>query len=280
MKTKITIAITLICIIQSCAKDNTNLLFNIFFKGTLEESVKSSSYLSSGVQSLLYTFSSNSSDNLTPGIRLFSDGFMGLFASDLVILQRGVYNFYSISLNETCHPTINFDNNNYAIPENGKDYIWACKQGEYLEGKHYIEFSFKHIASKVQLIVEAPCSYSNVSLNYIKYTLSNCSSSSLNLKTGEITAATAVLPLDYLSGTGNNRTFITIPCSAQKQVEVSINATIEGIAANNLIYSSYIDTPFEPGIFYTINFSIQDLINSSISLSFNEWNYNSNIIIY
>lgn len=255
---------------------------NILFKGSLQESVKSNIYLGSGVKTLLFVFNplENSSVNLTWGVYLVSDRFFGLYPSEPVILQSGLYNFFSLSFNDIPYPYINFDATYSAIPENGKDYIWASREFQYVTGNHYIEFLYKHIATNINIVVDVPPSFTNVSFNYIKHTLPNCHSSSLNLKTGVITPATLVHPLETLAGTGTSRAFIAIPCSAQKQVEVSINATIEGQGVNNLIYRAYVNDSFEAGMLYTVNLSIQDLFNSSLTLSRNEWSYHSNTITY
>lgn len=282
MKMKQTAAVILLCIIQSCAKESLNIPSEIIFKGSLNESVKSTSYLGSGVQVALYIFDKleNCSTSLTPGVILSSDGLYGLYPLEYVILQGSIYDFYSISLNDLYCPYLYFDDNFLAIPENGLDYIWASKEVQYIYKSHCIEFIYRHISSKVNIVVEIPPSFSNASINYIKFTLPNCSGSTIDLKTGEISPASSVNPLSVLDGSGNSRTFIAIPCSSQKEIEVSINATIESETFNNVIYKSYIIDPFEAGISYTITFDIETLLNSSICFTTNEWNYNSNYIPY
>jgi len=282
MKAVKTATIFLLCIIHSCAKESFYMPCNIFFKGSLEQSIKSSTYLSSGVKASIFIFNAltNCETNLTPDVYLFSDGFFGMYPSRLITVQSDLYNFFSVSYNNTSHPYLTFDNNYLAIPENNRDYIWASKQAVYIYNNSYVQLIYKHIATKTDITINIPESFTNVSINYIKFTLPDCSSSYINLKTGEILPASLVQPLSLLEGSGNNRSFLSIPCNAQKQIEISINATVESISTNNIIYKSFINEPFEAGIFYTVNVDIETLLNSSITLTRNEWSYNSNYIPY
>lgn len=282
MKAQKAAIITLLCIIQSCAKESSILPCNISFKGSLEASVKSTQYLASGVLASLYIFNKfeNSSTNLTPSVSLISDGFFGLYPTEYVILNSGLYDIFSISFNNKSTPHIPFNTDFKATPENYIDYIWASKYSNYISSSTIIEFTYTHIATKVCIIVNSPDAFSNVTINSIKFTLPNCSSSFIDLLKGEITPANIVLPLTEISGEGNSRTFIAIPCSAQKEIEVSINATIEGTNYTNLIYKSYIETPFTKGNFYTINVNIENIFNSSLSFVCNDWNHHSNYIPY
>lgn len=273
-------ALFLLCIIQSCAKETNYLPSNITFKGNLNDSVKSSSNLNVGVKALLYTYKekTESAENITKEILLISNGFGGMPSTLAIFLQNGIYDFYSISLNDNSNLVLN---QNFKLPaENGKDYIWASKEQQNIIEDRIIDFAYKHISTKINVVVEFPDSFKNVHINYIKYTLPNCSSSFINLKKGEITPANTVLPLSVIPGIENSRTFIAIPCIAQKQIELSINSTIEGENINNVIYKSNIDESFKAGINYIVNLNIESLFNSFITLSYAQWENNSNIIIY
>ncbi|MFA6770821.1 MAG: hypothetical protein WCR71_06570, partial [Bacteroidales bacterium] len=127
MKTIKSIAIVFLCIIQSCAKESHNIPCNITFKGSLLASVKSNIPLGSRIKTSLFIFNrlENPSVNLTCGVYLTSELFSVMSPTEPVILQGGLYNFFSMSFNDTSYPYINFDANYLAISENGKDYLWA-----------------------------------------------------------------------------------------------------------------------------------------------------------
>lgn len=282
MKRIFLITITLVCIIQSCAKERTSTKYNIKFKESFNLPTKGTSYLNCGVKAsiLTYKYLEQHSSNFTQMTFLTANGY-GNFSSDrAVALPIGIYNFFSISYNNQSPPFINFNWNLLATPQNKIDYLWANKLNQAITSSQIITLNYKHISTKIKLTVAAPSSFKNLIINYIKFTLPDCSNSYLNLKTGEINSSHTVRPLSEILGSGNSRTFITIPCSATKEIEVSIDATINEKEIKNVIYKTSIDSPFEGGTFYTIDLNIEDLINSTIILSCKEWSYNYNNIPY
>ncbi|MDD2583539.1 MAG: hypothetical protein PHE99_01175 [Bacteroidales bacterium] len=282
MKINYFIVITLICIIQSCAKENSCTPCNVTFKGNLDISSKAYSYLRSDVKVSILTFQNLNGTpyNFTPHTYLTSIGFGSFTTTKTVALATGFYNFFSISYNNQYTPNINFNNNLLATPYNGKEYIWSSRRNVLITNNRVVTLVYKHISTKINIEVNAPTSFENLVVKYIKFSLPDCSNSSIDLKAGEITSATSVLPPSLLPGRGNSRTFVTIPCSAPKKIEVSIDATIAGELIKNKVYSSTISTPFNGGVFYTINLAIEDMVTSSLTISCKEWSCAQNNIPY
>ena len=74
----------------------------------------------------------------------------------------------------------------------------------------------------------------------------------MNLSDGTINSATSTNELSIVPGTGNSRSFICLPSIAQTQIDVSLNANIDGEAVSNKIYSTLLSQSFLSGNCYDI----------------------------
>ncbi|PKO96483.1 MAG: hypothetical protein CVU12_05225 [Bacteroidetes bacterium HGW-Bacteroidetes-7] len=184
-----------------------------------------------------------SSGNLTP--------------SGSIILPKGLYDFYAISLNNNLSPEIEFDSGRSQILENGKDYIWA-KQTTINQGAA-VSFSFSHRATGIEIKVNAGEGVEDLGLTSVRITPPKpVATSIMNLQTGIIGYTSEKNPFTTIPLNNGKYFWIILPAELfAMEVEVTVNATIGGVAVINKVYRANVpQQTFSGGILYSLNLSV------------------------
>ncbi len=174
-----------------------------------------------------------------------------------VILPKGLYDFYAVSLNNTSTPEITFSSGLSQPLVNGKDYLWA-KQSSVSEGS-VVSFSFSHRAVGVELRINAGEGVDDINITSVKITppLPGVNSV-MDLQTGVIGMSTIKGSLTPVSLSGGKYFYIMLPAeSLSMDVEVSLNAVIGGTAVTGRRYRATIPQQmYSGGILYAVNLTV------------------------
>ncbi|MEN6619419.1 MAG: fimbrillin family protein [Rikenellaceae bacterium] len=273
MKRKLrSIIIYIVLIVLSCTKKIENSESRITFYGSHYRETKSSTTLENGTRVVIYAFEPNDINNphsRTP-MELFAAAGGVLTPATPLFLPRGSYDFYSVSLNKSSNSGITFSGGVSGQLSNGEDYLWASSKNSSVNGNTNIILTYKHTACKVNISINEASNISNVCITSVKYTLPSETALRMNLGNGTIQASASVSPLSTIPGTGNSRTFICLPCSAAMEVEIKLNAIIDGEPVTNKTFRASINAIFEQGNMYNIIYTLtshqefQALITSTI----------------
>lgn len=174
-----------------------------------------------------------------------------------LFVPKGLYDFYSVSLNSNTVAGLTFAAGVSAQLSNNIDYLWA-KAPNVSEGGTVI-FSYNHKAVAIEIDVTAGVGVTVLNVTSIKITPSKPSASStINLATGEIGAATEKDALTETSLTSNKGSLIMLPLnSTSLNIEVVVDATIGGTAVTNKKYTASIPaTKYSGGTYYKLNLSV------------------------
>lgn len=102
----------------------------------------------------------------------------------------------------------------------------------------------------------------------------------MNLSTGSISSSGSVTALNNVSGSGNTRNYICLPCNISTQVEININATIDGQPVTNKTYRATVNQVLVAGNSYDIalNMNADNVFSTTCSII--AWQNISNSITY
>jgi hypothetical protein len=266
----------------SCSKYQNFDLNSLQVTATFSSTSKASAYLAWGIKANLYTFPSMpfSTTNKTQGVVL-SAGINGIMNPNKeYYLSKGNYDIYSLSQNSNRAIDVIFDGNMKCMAQNHIDYIWASAKKVYVKGPTPVQLNFKHMACCVQIIINPPDNYNNMVVNHIKMTLPNPQGTELDLLGGTVTTSQNLLPASTIQGSGLSRSLFLLPCSQHPRVEVSVNATINNITTNGMVYSGTIPSNLVAGNKYTVELNLKERCGVNISVGITPWNYQNETIEY
>ncbi|MDD2419235.1 MAG: fimbrillin family protein [Bacteroidales bacterium] len=266
----------------SCSKHQNFDLNSLQVTATFSSTSKASAYPAMYTKANLYTFQSTpfSTTNKTQGVVL-SAGINGIMNPNKeYYLLKGSYDIYSLSQNSNRAIDVMFDGNMKCMAQNHIDYIWASAKRVYVKGPTPVQLNFKHMACCVQININPPDNYNNMVVNHIKMTLPNPQGTELDLLGGTVTTSQNLLPASTIQGSGLSRSLFLLPCSQQPRVEVSVNATINNITTNGMVYSGTIPSSLVAGNKYTVELNLKERCGVNISVGITPWNYQNETIEY
>lgn len=179
-------------------------------------------------------------------------------------VPKGIYDFYSVSLNSTVSPGITFTSGVSAQLANNKDYLWA-KVPSVNEGGN-VEFAYRHKAVGIEINLSQGSGISGLTVTSIKFTPSKADASSkMSLAAGEIGKAAQKDVLTEMALSGSKGSYIMVPLgSLSLDIEITANLTIGGTPVTGKKYLASIPArSYEGGTLYTLNLSV-----SATSLTF------------
>ena len=250
----------------SCSKDSKiETIESVKFSASYEDGAqtKSTAAFTMSNKSTIYGYTSGavlSSASPMAGLPVEATATAAgiLTPASSVFLPKGLYDFYSVSLNNSSSPAMNFTSGTSDQLSNGNDYLWA-KAVNVAEGGT-ASFSYKHRAVLVQVNVAAGTGVTNLSVLDIKIDKPTAGTSSkMTLADGMIGSATAIgSTVESMAGSGNSRSSIILPLSSLPlKVEIYVNATIGGNNVTNKKYSATIPAQqYSGGTKYSVNFTI------------------------
>lgn len=280
------IIIFLMSILFGCSKEPSvpqeELNLVNFFCGMEQAQTKASSMFASGNTSIIYAFASGGvAANIggTP-LEATSLGSGLLSPSSSIFLSKGRYDFYSVSANNSWAPNISFTGGVSGDLANGIDYLWAGNKNIEVDNGANVAFSYKHIACQLQIRIVANPRVSGLVVNSVKFTYPITSGVKMNLSTGSISSSGSVTALSNVAGSGNTRNFICLPCTVSSQVEININATIDGQPVTNKTYRATVNQALVGGNSYDIALNMNTDNVFSTTCSIIAWQNISNSITY
>jgi hypothetical protein len=274
--TKIFYSIIILLIVStSCQKENLNKLqkeeikFYASYSG--DNQTKATSTFASGNKVTIMGYSNGAntaSESTVAGTPIDATcGSSGLLTTaSPIYLPKGNYDFYSVSLNNSTVPEINFSSGISGQLTNGKDYLWA-KCTKIANGGN-VSFVYWHKAVGIEIIINSGTGISNLIVTSINFTPTAPSSiSKMTLSDGSIVSANSVGSLTAMALNNNKGTFIMLPVNAVNlNVEVIINASIGGTQVTGKKYTATIPAQnYLSGSYYMVNLTI-----SSSAMQFTE----------
>lgn len=257
MKRKYIQIALLAAILYGCVKEDHETLHEIRFISSYEPHTKLRHYfLPAGTKALLTILDKNRPylGNITEDLYITSDGSGYMFSYGYYMTLRGsTYDIFSLSESRNFVSPLVFYNNRYTVPENGVDYIWAAVKDVQIHGPSSVNLLYRHIASKIDLTITTPHTYSSMTIRHIKLSLPNPSASCLDLENGIIYPVEQLTEPVIIDGYGNSREIYLLPCLSHLSIEVSY----EAILANGQEFSSItrgtIPVQLQGGIRYEVN---------------------------
>lgn len=270
-------------ILSSCAKIRDHPQMINFYAKYAEPAVKASfSSFTIGYSALILAYASGSISNILTGTPLNATTQNGgnLNPVTPLILPKGYYDFYSTSINSPNPMNISFTNGISQELSNGVDYLWAGSKGVLVNNGANVSFTYYHLACLINISISTNGNVSNLSLNYVNFRFPSTNGVVMNLAEGTVNPATSVSSYTIVPGSGNTRSIICLPSIAQTQIEVSLNATIDGDAVNNRIYSTIINQPFVSGSSYDIVLYLNTDNSFGVSVNVSQWQNEYGTITY
>jgi len=278
--------IFLISILFGCSKEPSAPQEELnpvnFFCGLEQEQTKANSVFTSGNTAIIYAFASGEiAANIggTP-LNATASGSGLLSPTSTIFLPKGNYDFYSVSANNVSTPNISFTGGVSGDLANGVDYLWASNKNTTVNNGANVTFAYKHIACQLQIRIVANPRVSGLVVNSVKFTYPITSGVKKNLSTGSISSSGSVTALSNVAGSGNTRNFICLPCTVSSQVEININATIDGQPVTNKTYRATVNQALVGGNSYDIALNMNADNAFSTTCSIIAWQNISNSITY
>lgn len=272
-----------ISVISGCVKP-TDQSRPIMFIAKYESPFVKSSYstFAEGNAAIIFTYSGGSlSNNIsgTPVTAICQTG-GNLNTGNPLYLIKGNYDFYSVSNNSPNTINIVFTNGLSGQLNNGTDYLWAGNKGIAVINGGTVSFVYRRLACKINISINANSNVSNLSVNYVLLRLPSASGIKMSLSTGTVNNATSTNAPSIVPGSGNTRSFICLPSIAQTQIDVSLNANIDGETVNNRIYSTTINQSFLSGNSYDINLNLNTDNAFGVFVTVTPWQIDNITITY
>ena len=280
-KRTVQLTLTLIVfLLLSCKKEGNDLHVRetkFYASYNTNYYTKGESEFPSGNRVKIYCYNSGSELSLsfplagTP--KLATAGSSGnLTPTESIILPKGLYDFYAISLNNNLSPEIDFDSGYSQTLENGKDYIWA-KQAIINEGAA-VSFSFSHRATGIEIKVNSGEGVEDLNITSVRITPPKPAATSImNLQTGIIGFSSLKNPLTTIPLNNGKFFWIVLPAEMfAMDVEVTVNARIGGVNVTNKVYRATVpQQTFSGGILYSLNLSVSANTMSFIGSVIQDW---------
>lgn len=280
------IIIFLISILFGCSKesnDSSEEFNTVNFFCTMEHAqTKANSVFASGNTSIIYAFAEGGITSNVGGTPLnaTASGSGLLSPASIIFLPKGHYDFYSVSANHSLAPNILFTGGVSGDLANGIDYLWAGNKNTDVTSGANVAFAYRHIACQMQIrIVDNP-RVSSLVVNSVKFTYPITFGVKLNLSSGSISSSGSVTALNNVAGSGNTRSFICLPCAVSLQVEININATIDGQPVSNKTYRATVNQALVGGNSYDIALNMNTNNTFSTTCTIIAWQNISNLITY
>lgn len=280
------IIIFLISILFGCSKEPSAPQEELnpinFFCGLEQAQTKTNSVFASGNTAIIYAFASGEiAANIggTP-LNATASGSGLLAPTSTIFLPKGNYDFYSVSANNSSSPNISFTGGVSGDLANGVDYLWAGNKNTTVNNGANVTFAYKHFACQMQIRIVANPRVSGLVVNSFKFTYPITSGVKMNLSTGSISSSGSVTALSNVAGSGNTRNFICLPCTVSSQVEININATIDGQPVTNKTYRATVNQALVGGNSYDIALNMNADNAFSTTCSIIAWQNISNSITY
>lgn len=276
-KSLLTISVVLIAVL--CTKKTDILESRITFYGSYHSQTKTSVFLLPGTMSAIYAFTPDEINTPVTGtpIDLCASAGGLLTSGNSLFLPKGLYDFYSVSLNNNTSPDLDFSAGLSGQLVNGVDYLWASARNSAVDGDTNIALLYKHSVCKVNIYISATPEISDIYIRSIKYTLPLESGIRMNLKNGTVPTSQSVGFLTTIPGTDNSRTFICLPCSAMMVIEITVDAVINGELFSDRVYRTAVSEVFRQGYMYNLECSLTGNQDFQVSINSSQWIQNSKI---
>lgn len=268
----------------SCSKEraevgestNRQILFYATYLEGLE--TRGSTTFLEGNRAQIFAYTSNESPTLgsfVDGTPLFATAKTGgeLQTDAPLYLPKGAYDFYSLSLNSSEEPALNFESGTSTPLENGIDYLWA--KSELDEAGSVVSFAFSHSATKVEIEILKGEGIDNLEVNTIRLTPSLVSSATtMELSSGVIVAAQNTASLLSLTPTNNSVSYIMVPLEQSAiDIEISASLTIGQVEVENKEYSAQLpSSSYDAGKLYKIKLIVKANALEFLGSTVEEWN--------
>lgn len=253
-----------------------------FFCGLEQVQTKANSVFASGNTAIIYAYASGGTVVNIGGTPLnaTASGSGLLSPTSTIFLPKGSYDFYSVSANNSLAQNISFTGGVSGDLANGVDYLWAGNKNITVNNGANVNFAYKHSACQMQIRIVVNPRVSGLVVNSVKFTYPITSGVKMNLSTGSISSSGSVTALNNVSGSGNTRNFICLPCTVSSQVEININATIDGQPVTNKTYRATVNQALVGGNSYDIALNMNTDNTFSTTCSIIAWQNISNSITY
>ncbi|MDP3436002.1 MAG: fimbrillin family protein [Bacteroidales bacterium] len=207
-----------------------------------------------------------------------SDG--ELLPQNSIALVKGSYDIYTVSLNNSQNPSLVFENGLSKELENGRDYLWASQKNVTVNSDKVIVFNYKRLACLVTLKVKADTYIKNLVIKDMKLSVPKTDSIYMNLSQGKINSSTLCDSLISLAGSGSERSVIIVPKKGPTDIEIEVDATINGLNIRGKKYSAVLDIEFTSGNSYMIELEIVSDKIAAVTTSVSVWRLKNNLVIF
>lgn len=186
-----------------------------------------------------------------------------------VYLERGLYDFYLLSVNDSQLPQLTFSNGYAVNLSNGLDYLWSGIKGVTIAGDRTLSFNFKRLCCRIELNVKSSASIKNMVVKKIEFALPDAAGYALDLISGNIQFSSGAGVLTVIGGSGTGRLFTMLPKTGTTEVAVEIDGEINGGAVTSKRFTTQLNSDFLPGVYYLIDLEIESnpAINVKVQLS-------------
>lgn len=243
---------------------------------TVEGVDSKASYFPYGFKTSIYIFNSQTFWPYIGGSPIVATSYGGsdLIPEKEILLPKGIYDIYSVSENS---PSISFLSIYQGIASglvNGKDYLWAKREGVLLQKNEQVNLSFKHIASRLLVTVSAEESNNSILVNSFRITLPGATANTLYLGDGTISPSTYTDQLTTIDGHGNTREILVLPCLAKLYFEFDSQVLTDGSTPVNRTFVGEIDRQLIAGNSYDLSIKIK----SDLALKIEIRGYSTNTV--
>ncbi|PKO96484.1 MAG: hypothetical protein CVU12_05230 [Bacteroidetes bacterium HGW-Bacteroidetes-7] len=243
---------------------------------TVEEVDSKAPYFPYGFKTAIYIFNSQTFWPHIAGSPIVATSYGGsdLIPDKEILLPKGVYDIYCVSENS---PAISFLNIYHGIASglvNGKDYLWAKREGVLLLKNEQVNLLFKHIASRLLVTVSTEESNSSILVNSFRITLPEAAANTLNLGDGTISPSAYTEQLSTIEGYGNTREILLLPCLAKLNFEFDAQVLTEGSSPVIRTFFGEINQQLIAGNSYELSIKIK----SDLAIKIEVRGYPTNIV--
>ena len=203
-----------------------------------------------------------------------------LIPQNNVSLAKGCYDIYSVSYNNSQNPSLCFENGFSGKLSNNIDYLWAAQKSVVINSEKVIVLNYKRLACKIILKVKADSSFKNLFIRGMKLAVPKTDSLYMNLSQGTIASSLTSDTLTSLPGTGIERSTIIVPKRGATDIEIELDANINGVNVTKKKYRGLLDIEFISGNCYEIELEIISDKIAVVSSSVSEWRLKNNLVIY
>ena len=188
------------------------------------------SYFPYGYKTTIYIFKSQTLWPYVGNSPIVATSYGGgdLIPEKGIMLPKGIYDIYSLSENSPFNCDLNIFEGTASGLVNRKDYLWAKSEGVLLLKNEVVNLSFKHIACRLLISVEADEDNTSILLNTFRMTLPCDVVNTLNLENGIISPSVSPGQLSTIEGNGNIREVLILPSLANLYFEFDAEVLTEG----------------------------------------------------